>query len=297
MRFGDLIALASAKGRGRVAVVGAADPAVLAAARRASDTGVAEPILIGAPDAIRAAAAAGGVDLRDLTLLPADDERGAASAAAALVRTGEIEAILKGAVHTSTLMQVGLREGFKREGRFVSHVALIDVPQLGRTIAVTDSALTPYPTLEQRVEIVRNAGEFAKRLGTTRPMIALLSASEEVNPKIPSSIDAARIAEMARPGGPLEGVGAIEGPLDLGCAIDAETARIKGVGGEVVGRADVIVAPDIVSANTLSKALIYLGHGDLAACAVGGSVPIGMVSRASPTRDKLNALLLALACR
>jgi phosphate butyryltransferase len=110
-------------------------------------------------------------------------------------------------------------------------------------------------------------------------------------------VDAARIAEMGRPGGPLESVGAIEGPLDLGCAIDAETARIKGVRGETVGRADVIVAPDIVSANVLSKAFIYLGRGDLAACAVGGVVPIGMVSRASNARDKHNALLLALACR
>jgi phosphate acetyltransferase len=297
MRLDDILSRASKAGRARIAVVGAADPEVLRAVRIALDEGVAEPILVGAGDAIRAAARAGGIALDGMAIVDAGGDREASSCAASLVRAGEVDALLKGSVATSALMQVGLREGLKREGRLVSHIALVELPGERRALAITDCALIPFPSFDQRVEIVRNAAACLSRLGVARPKVALLSASEEVNPKIPSSLEAARIAEMARPGGPLAGIGAVEGPLDFGCAIDGRAARIKGVAGEVAGCADVIVAPDIVSANTLAKAFAYLGGSPVAACAVGGAVPIGMVSRASHAEDKYKALLFALACR
>lgn len=297
MRIADILLRASGGGAGRLGAVGAADPEVLRAVRRAYDGRLADPVLVGDPGAIRAAARAAGVPLDGMPIEPAADDREASSRAAALVRGGEVSALLKGTVATWTLMQVGLREGLRAGDGLVSHVALVDMPRGERAVALTDCALVPYPTLGQRVEIVRNAAACLARLGFGRPKIALLSASEEVNEKIPCSIDAARIAEMAGPGGPLEGVGAIQGPLDFGCAVDRHTAEVKGVGGEVAGSADVIVAPDIVSANALAKAFVYLAGSPVAAVAVGGAVPIGMVSRASHAEDRYKALLLALACR
>jgi phosphate acetyltransferase len=297
MRLDDILSRASKAGRSRVAVVGAADPEVLRAVRTALDGGIAEPILIGAVDAIRAAAREGDVALDGMAIEVAEGDREASACAASLVRGGEVDALLKGSVTTTALMRAGLRGGLKVEGRLVTHIALVELPGDGRALAITDCALIPHPTFAQRVEIVRNAAACLSRLGAARPKIALLSASEEVNAKIPSSIEAARIAEMALPGGPLAGLGAIEGPLDFGCAIDRHAAEIKGVRGDVAGCADVIVAPDIVSANTLAKAFAYLGGSPVAACAVGGAVPIGMVSRASHAEDKLKALQFALACR
>jgi phosphotransacetylase len=297
VRLTDILLRASRAGRGRVAVVGAAEPEVLRAVRRALDAGLADPILIGDADAIRAAARAADVALEGMQIEPAADDRGASSRAASLVRGGEVAALLKGTVATWTLMQVGLREGFRGEGGLVSHIAVVDMPRGDRSIALTDCALIPYPTFEQRVEIVRNAATCLARLGVERPKIALLSASEKVNAKIPCSVDAARIAEMAGPGGPLEPLAAVQGPLDFGCAVDAHSAAVKGASGEVAGSADVIVAPDIVSANTLAKAFVYLTGSPVAACAIGGAVPIGMVSRASFAEDKYKALLFALACR
>jgi len=297
MSLDAILARVSRARKSRIAVVGAADPEVLRAVRWACDAGVVEPVLIGDPEEIRAAARAGDVALAGMSVSKAEDDEKASSRAAALVISGEVVALLKGTVPTSTLMQIGLREGLKVQGRLVSHVALVELPEGGRPLAITDCALIPHPTLEQRVEITRNAAECLVRIGVERPKMALLSASEEVNPRIPCSVEARRIAEMALPGGPLAGEFSVEGPLDLACAIDARVAQIKGVSGQVPGRADAIIAPDIVSANTLAKAFVYLGGSPVAACAVGAAVPIGMVSRASPSGDKLKALLFALACR
>jgi phosphotransacetylase len=297
MSFDHLTRIASARGSCPVGFVGAAAHEVLGAARRALDNGIASPILIGDGDAIERAALSAGISTAGMSVEDAPDDQAAAVVASRLVRDRAVGALLKGRIPTWILMQEGLRSGLREGDALISHVALIELSGLGRPLLVTDSALTPFPTLEQRVELIRNAVTVMRRLGVATPRTALLSASEEVNERIPTSIEARRIAEMNAPGGPLESLGLIGGPLDLGCAVHPETARIKGVTGPVAGDADILVAPDIVVANTLSKALIYLAGGSVAACVVGAAVPIGMVSRASPARDKYNALLLALACR
>jgi len=174
---------------------------------------------------------------------------------------------------------------------------MMEVAKVGRPFLVTDGAITPYPTFEQRVMMIENAVDVMRRLGVHEPRVAVLSASEEVTEKIPCSVDAVRLVEMNKPGGRLANCGIIEGPLDFGSALDDHTAKIKGASGEVTGKADILLAPDVVSANMLCKAMIYLADAKIAACVVGGTVPIAMVSRASPVHDKYYSLLLAVACR
>ncbi len=267
------------------------------ASRRAVDEDIAEPVLIGNSSRMEQIALEKGISLDGLTIHNVKNDHEAAALAARMVREGDLGALVKGRIPTWILMQEGLRSGLRKGPGLLSHVTLIEVPRFNRPMLVTDSALTPYPSYEQRIEIIKNAVEVMRRLGVANPKVALLSASEEVNEKIPFSVEAARIARLNAPGGELESHGVIAGPLDLGCAIHAETARIKGVNGPVVGDADILVTPDIVAANVLSKSLIYLAEGAVAACVVGGAVPIGMVSRASPVLDKYHALLLTLACR
>lgn len=297
MSFESLAKIVSTREACRVAFVGAAAPEVVGAARQAAEDGIAVPVLVGNETEITKIAQAHGIDLDGLAIASVHDDASAAVVAARMVREGEVQALMKGRIPTWVLMQEGLRGGLRHSDRLLSHVTLVEVPGLGRPILVTDSALTPYPSFDQRIQIIKNSVDVMRRLGVREPKVALLSASEEVNEKIPFSVEAAAIAEMNRPGGELESVGVIAGPLDLGCAIHEPTAKIKGVTGPIVGDADILVTPDIVAANVLSKSMIYLAGGAVAACVVGGTVPIGMVSRASPVEDKYNALLLALACR
>ncbi len=295
--FENLHRLVKNARKGVIGLVGAAAPEVLRAARMAVEEDTAVPILIGNTNKMREVAAAEHLDLDGIRTEHAKDDPEAAFIAMEMVRNGEAEALLKGRILTRILMKEGYRKGLRRDGRLMSHVTLIEVPRFKKPILVTDSALTPYPTFEQRIQIIKNAVDVMRRLGVEEPRVAILSASEEINDKIPCSLDAARLADLNLPGGELESFGIIEGPLDLGCALDEETARIKGVSTNVAGKVDILVAPDIVSANLLSKSLIYLADGQVAACVVGGNVPIGMVSRASPAKDKYNALLLTMACR
>ncbi|MCU0662578.1 MAG: phosphate acyltransferase [Myxococcota bacterium] len=297
MRFADLRERAQHKGTARIVVAGCGEPDVLEAALRARDEGLVEPLLVGQRDLTERAAADRGLDLMGSPFYPANTDQEKAVLAFDLAERHRASVLMKGLISTSALMSVGLRSGLRRKGRIVSHVSLLEVGILDRVLMTTDGALLPYPTFEQKIDIIKNAVDVARALGIDQPKVALLSASEELNGKIPCSLEAHKLSGEARPGGRLEGYGVIEGPYDLGCALDSHTATLKGVTGPVTGAADILVAPDIVAANLLTKAIIYLAKAPVAAAAVGGTMPIAMVSRASPAQDKYHGLMLALACR
>lgn len=297
MNFEMLGEIARIKGSARIVVSGCAEPDVLVAALRAREEGLAEPVLVGNPELTHAAAALRGLDLSGVELVSAYTDQEKAELSFDAVRRTGAEVLMKGLIATSTLISVGLKRGLRREGRILSHVSLLQVESLGRVVLTTDGALLPYPTFEQKIDIIKNAVAVLRALGTNEPKVAILSASEEENPKIPCSVEARALSDESRVGGRLHGHGIIEGPYDLGCALDSHTAKVKGVSGPVSGAADILVAPDIVSANLLTKAIIYLAQAPLAAAAVGGTLPIAMVSRASLAEDKYRGLLLALACR
>ncbi len=297
MAFENLARLVGQHNKCHVGVVGAAAEEVLRASRRAFDEGMANPVLVGNVANMRRIADECEIDLAGLRLENVENDEAGARLAAGLVKSGEVQALLKGRIPTWILMKEGLNRGLRNGGGLLSHVTLIHIPLHNRLLLTTDGALTPYPTLRQRVVMTRNAVEVMIKLGVPEPRVALLSAAEEVNERIPVSLEARQIAEMNRPGGELEGCGIIDGPLDVGSALESSIAQIKGAHGPVAGKADILVGPDIVCSNALTKALMYAGGGDIAACVVGGAVPIGMVSRASPAEDKYRAMLLAMALR
>jgi len=294
--FDRLLDLARSAGRRKLAVAGAEEADVLRAALRAAEEGIAEVTVLGEREAIERIAAAGGIDLGSLVTIgtAADDETAARTVE--LVSAGEADVILKGRIHTKVLMREVIRGGLRPGKQLLSHVSLYASERFPRPVMITDAALNPYPTLEQRVEIIKNAVVAMRALGVAEPRVALLAASEKVDEKFPCTVDAAALVEMTAPGGPLHGYGYIDGPLDLGSAVDPHTAEVKGVGGEVAGRADVFIAPDVISGNLLGKAAIYFAGGRVGGCVMGASLPIAMVSRASPADDKYRSILFALAC-
>ena len=281
--------------RRRMAVAGAGERAVLAAALRAADERIADPILIGDGREIERLARELGVSPDRLEIDHRASDALTAARTVERIREGDAAVVMKGRVHTATLMREGLRGGLRPPGAILTHVALYGGSRFRRPLAVSDAALIPEPTFEQRLAIVRNAVFAMRRLGIAEPRVALLAASEEVDDKFPASVDAARLAAQNAPGGLLEGCGVVEGPMDLGAAVDAHTADVKGVRGRVAGRADVLIAPDLVSANLLGKAVIYFAEGRVGGCVIGAARPIAMVSRASPPEDKLRSILFAVA--
>jgi phosphotransacetylase len=297
MGFEELAQKIRGRGPRALVVVEPDEASVLEAVARAVEAGIARPVLVGDAAAIARCAEERGVDIGGWTIVDARGPQDAALAAMRLVREGRADALMKGRISTPDLLRTGLRSGLKAEGRLLSHVTLFDHPRFDRLLVMTDGAVVPFPTLAQRVQILRNAVETMRALGVASPRIAGLSSTEVPDEKIPSSIDMARLGEMFAAGGALEGCGEFAGPIDLFGALIPHAAEVKGITGPVAGRADILHCPDVVAGNLMGKALLLFAEGmHSGGCVVGGAVPIVLLSRASPADDKYCSIVAALSC-
>jgi phosphate acetyltransferase len=224
----------------------------------------------------------------------ASDDFDAAQKSVALCRTGRAHALMKGSLHTDTLMHAVLDSAAGlRTLRRVSHIFVLDAPAYPRPLLITDAGINIYPTLDDKVDIVRNAIDLAQAIGIQVPNVAILSAVETVNPKITSTLDAAALCKMADRN---QITGAVlDGPLAFDTAVSAQAAEIKGLSSRVAGSADVLVVPDIESGNMLAKQLEYLGGAELAGVVLGARVPIVLTSRADAPRARLASCAVAAA--
>ena len=292
-KLSELIPQARAYGRNRLVVAQAADETVLEAVEDARREGLAESILLGDPEEIRRAAGRAGVDLAPFELREPPAGSSLHREAARLIAAGEADILMKGMTSTSDL----LREVLNKEhrlvvgGRLLSHLAVYELPSYPRLLTVTDGGLNIAPDLAQKVHIVQNAIDVTRCLGVESPIAAVLAAVEAVNPAMPATVEAAALAKMAERGG-FRG-GRVEGPLGLDNAVSVEAARHKGIGGELAGRADILVVPDIQAGNILYKALAFLGGAQLAGVIVGARAPVVLPSRADTAACKLYSIALA----
>ncbi len=274
----------------RVAVVNAAQGAVLETAREAARLGIAEPVLLGRAAEIVEVASALGWEVDPESVIEVDSEADAARTGVELVRTGRAEALMKGHIHTDALMRAVLdgEHGLRQPGRRVSHVFLVDVPEHPRLLAVTDAAVNIAPELSAKAQILQNAIELMHMVGVEMPRAAVISAVETVNPAIGSSLDAACLTLMARRG---QIAGAeVDGPLAFDNAISARAAREKGIDSPVAGRADILLMPDLVSGNVLAKNLEYHAGATAAGVVMGLAAPVVLSSRADPPAGRLAGL-------
>ncbi len=284
----------------RTAVVHPVDSNALCGAIEAAQAHLIVPILIGPEKRIRAVAAEQDVDLSPYTVVSTEHSHAAAEKAVAMARAGEVDALMKGSLHTDELMQavVAPRIGLSTARR-MSHVFVLDVPAYPRPLFITDAALTIYPDLEEKRDIVQNAIDLAHVLGNETPRVAILSAVETVSPKIHSTLEAAALCKMAERGQITGGL--VDGPLAFDTAVSREATRAKGLVSPVAGQADILVVPDLEAGNMLAKQLQYLADAQMAGIVLGARVPIVMTSRAdSPlahTASCALALLLAQSKR
>jgi phosphate acetyltransferase len=274
------------------AVVMPTESTALAGAIEAARSGLLTPILVGPRSRIASAARVSGADLSGYRIAEtADDGPLAAAEAVRLCLAGDAEAIMKGSLHTDELMRSVFCSAL-RTLRRASHAFLVDIPELPRPLVVTDAGVNIAPSIEEKLHIVQNAVDLAQAIGIQVPRVALLSAVETVLPQIPSSVDAAKLRDIARRGGVSGAI--VDGPLALDLALSEESARIKGIDSPVAGRADILVVPGLESGNFLYKAMIYLARAEAAGIVLGARAPIILTSRSSSVQSRIASCALAL---
>jgi phosphotransacetylase len=274
------------------AVVHPCDDVSLGAALEAARAGIIAPILVGPGEKIRRVAKDSQLDLPSCEIVDVPHSHAAAAKAVELVRLGRAELLMKGSLHTDELMsEVVNRETGLRTARRISHVFVMDVPTYHKVIAVTDGAINIFPGLEDKVDILQNAIDFFIALGCERPKVAILSAVETVNPKIPSTIEAAALCKMAERG-QIRGA-ILDGPLAFDNAISSEAARIKKIDSPVAGDPDILLVPDLEAGNMLVKNLTFLSRADGAGVVLGARVPIILTSRADNQRTRMASCAVA----
>ena len=291
--FAELVEKAQKLGPARVVVIEAHNPDVLECLKDAEPLGLAKPILVGDPVKIERAAREVGYHVRPETLLPAADEDESLRLSIDLVRNGKADFLMKGKVTTSKMVRAVLdKERGLRTGRLLSQVVLFQVAHIPRLLILTDAAINIAPTLEQKVEICRNAIEVAHALGIEEPKVALLAALEFVNPAMPATIDAAALTAMNRRG---QITGAyLEGPLAMDVPFSRFAAERKSIQSPLVEAVDILVAPDIEAANILGRAATYLAGAESGGVVMGTKTPLVLLSRAEPPQTKINSIALAL---
>ncbi|HOU23353.1 MAG TPA: bifunctional enoyl-CoA hydratase/phosphate acetyltransferase [Anaerolineae bacterium] len=291
--FVELMAEAKKAGPRMVAIAAPHEEEILRSAVAAEEEGIANYTLVGDRERIRSVAADKGLDVSRMMVINEPDPRTAARKVMELLRMGHADLAMKGKIETGDFLRAALdREMGLRVGRLFSHVAVFEIPGFDRLLFVTDSGVVVAPTMEQKVEIVQNAISVAQRLGVKQPKVAILAATEMVNPKIPTTMDAANLAKMADRG-QIQG-GLVDGPLALDNAISPESVAIKGIKSAVAGSADILVTPDVEAGNMLAKAITYFARGKMAGVVVGAKSPLIVASRSDPHETKLISTALGV---
>jgi phosphate acetyltransferase len=269
------------------------DESSLRGALEARDMGLMQPMLVGPRARIVEAARAAAIDISGVPIVDtAPDEAQAAEAAVRLASEGKAQMLMKGSLHTDHLMGAVVKpESGLRTHRRISHCFVMDVPAIHRVVIITDAAINIVPTLEEKLDIVQNAIDLCHALGNDKPLVAILSAMETVNPKVASTVEAAALCKMADRGQITGGV--LDGPLALDNAIDLAAARIKNISSPVAGRADVLVVPDLEAGNMLAKSLSFMANADAAGIVLGARVPIILTSRADAVTTRLASCAVA----
>lgn len=292
-RYNQLLSITQGLSAIQMAVAHPCDTESLKGALMARDAGLILPTLVGPEEKIRSIAEQLGLSLHDCRILNVPHSHAAAEVSVALAHDGQVEALMKGSLHTDELMSAVIdKTAGLRTARRISHIFLMDVPTYPRPLMITDAAINVEPSLEEKVDIVQNAIDLACMLGIAEPKVAILAAVETVNPKMRATLDAAALCKMAERG-QIKG-GILDGPLAFDNAVSIVAAKTKGIRSAVAGQADILVVPDIESGNMLAKQLEYLADALSAGIVLGTRVPIVLTSRADSAETRTASCAIAV---
>lgn len=270
--FDEMVAHLSGRSeRRRVAVVCPRDESTREAVERAREAGFVEPVMVDDDD----------VDV-------------AAAKAVTLVREGKADVLMKGLLNTDNLLKAVLNKetGILPKGRVLTHLTCAQIPQYERLLFMTDVAVIPYPTKEQRAEQLRYLLNLCRAMGIDEPRVALINCSEKVNEKhFPFTVEYQELIQQTKAGefGPC----IVDGPLDLKTSLSAKALHKKGIESPLEGQADGIIFPDIQAGNVFYKTITLFCQAETAAMLQGPQVPVVLTSRADSVESKFYSLALA----
>ena len=290
--FDDLFSKLKEVSTKKVAVAVAQDKPVLEAIKKATELNIAQAILVGDKEKIQEIAKAIDLDLSNYEIMDVKDPKKATLEAVKLVSSGHADMLMKGLVDTATFLRSILnKEVGLRTGKQMSHVAVFEIEGWDRLFFLTDVAFNTYPELKEKAAIINNAVSVAHACGIEKPKVGVVCPVEVVNPNMPSTVDAALLAKMSDRG-QFKGC-TVDGPFALDNAISLEAANHKGVKGEVAGKSDILMLPNIETGNVMYKTLTYFAPCKNGCLLVGTSAPVILTSRADTFETKVNSIALA----
>lgn len=289
--FHQVISAVKELPRCRLCVASAAEENVLEAVRDSRREGLVDFVLVGSEEKIWRQAITISLNLQGIEIVDVADPLEATRRAVQEVASGRAEILMKGMVNSADFLKAVLDPGGgMRSNRILSHLAVYEVPGYYRLVYMSDGGLNVNPGLEQKKEILRNAVEFLQAVGIDKPKVAILAANEKVDSRVPATVDAGALKEMA----PAEFAGAtVDGPTPLDVAVSLEAALHKGIDSPVAGRADLLLVPNIEAGNILGKAIIYFGGGRMAGLVLGATRPVILTSRNEPPAGRMASIAMA----
>ncbi len=289
----DLEELVRGREKKTLAVARGQDPNTIEAVARAVQEGLVNAIMVGEREKIESLAREKGIDPSIFEYVEEKDEATCAKKAVQLVHDGRAHMVMKGLVSTIYYMKAILdkQNGLLPPGKVLSHVTLVEVPTYHKLLIMSDVAVIPHPTLEQKIAMLKYCIDVAHKIGIEKPKAAIIAANEKVSDKVPATVDAAIISVMAKRG-QIKGA-IVDGPLAIDIAYSKESARIKGVDSPVAGDADILIFHDIEAGNAVFKTITYLAHGKIAAVVAGAKAPAILTSRSDDDDSKFYSILMA----
>ena len=293
-KLSEILEAAKKKKTRRVAVAAAADKHVLLAIKEAMEQNIVIPVLVGNTEGIKDIANEIGFNIDGIEIIEEQNPNKAAVVAVEQIRKGNADVLMKGLVGSGPFLKAVLdKEKGLRKSATLSHVAFFESSFYHKLLCISDAALNVEPEFNEKVAILNNAVDALHRLGIKEPKVAVIGAVETVNPKMTPSTDAALMTMMNRRN-QIKGC-IVDGPLALDNAVSLEAAQHKGIDSPVAGDVDLILTPDIYSANIMYKTLNFLGGATSAAVIMGATVPVILTSRSDTEHTKHMSIALAAA--
>jgi len=288
----NLISLAKKTSKMPVGIVSAHQASAMESAKQAYELNLIMPIFIGDKKGIQEEAKTLNWDINSFEIIHQNNDQESVITGAQLARDNKIKVLVKGNLHTDTLMRIYLKKEFGLiSGRRLSHIWHMTTPNSSKPLFITDGALNVLPRIDVKMHILSNVVEFAKKVGISKPRVAVLSGTEDPIKSMPSSMEAKEIMERAQK----ENIDAyVHGPLAFDNAISPEAAQIKNISNDVAGKADILLVPNLETGNSLSKIMVFFMGACAAGFVVGGKVPVVVASRADNAASRLASIAASI---
>ena len=288
----NLIKVAKKKGVINAVIVNAGEIFPMESVHKAVQHNLINPIFIGSENEIKKYAAKLKWDISKYKIINEKDENSTAPIAAKLASEGKVQIIVKGHIHTDTLMKAVLKRDLNLIGKKrLSHVWHMTLEADDKPFIITDGVVNVLPKLEVKMHILRNAVDFANKIGISRPKVSILSATEEVIESVPSSVEASLITKKAKE----ENINAdVFGPLAFDNSVSKKSAAIKKIKNEVAGNTDILLVPNVESGNALVKMMVYFMGACAAGVVLGGKAPVVITSRSDEAEARLASIAASI---